>query len=65
MQFINNVTSITSVAEDLVRIYNCITQLSKFLSLLITLNDCSSYNNITMFQNNKIFSIVDVLGVSS
>ena len=43
MKFINEVTTMTSITEDLVGTPNYITQLSNFLFLFITLNGCSSH----------------------
>ena len=49
MQFFNEVTAMTSIAEDLVDTPNYITQLSIFLCLFITLDDYSSRNNISRY----------------
>ena len=65
MQFLNEVTIMTSIVEDLIGNPNCITQLSNFLFLFITLDGCSSRNNIPMFLDNNIYIIVNALGVSS
>ena len=46
---VQDITAMTSVAEDIVRIPNCIPLLVNFLFLFIPLNGYSSHNNITRF----------------
>ena len=65
METISKVITIINVIKDLPRTLNCTIQLLNFLFLLITLKCYSEHNNIAIFQNNKISSIVDTLGVSS
>ena len=49
MQFLEEVSAMTSIAEDLVEIPNRITQLNNFLFLIITLDYFSSHNHIPRF----------------
>ena len=65
METISKVITIINVIKDLPRTPNHTIQLLNFLFLLITLKFYSKHNNIAIFQNNKISSIVDTLGVSS
>lgn len=65
METISKVITIINVIKDLPRTPNHTIQLLNFLFLLITLKCYSKHNNIAIFQNNKISSIVDTLGVSS
>ena len=55
----------TSGVNNLIRTTNCITQLSNFLPLFIALDGCSSHHDITRFHDNKVPSIVNILGASS
>ena len=61
MQLLNEVTAMTSIAEDLVGTPNCITQLSNFLCLYIILDGCSSHKYIHRFCNNNVSIIVNAL----
>ena len=65
IQFLNKVTTMTSIAEDLVMTPNCITQLRFFRFLFITLNGYSRHNDVAKFQSKNMFSNVDALGVGS
>ena len=55
----------TGGTDYLIKTCNSIAQLSNFLLLFVTLDGCSSHNDITGFQDNEVPSIINSFSVIS
>ena len=60
---LNNYTMTNSVNNP-ISTRKCIAQFNNFLPLFIALDGCLGHYDITRFQENKVPSIVNTLGVS-